>query len=57
MNRIDHFAMNNTGELIEGYLAMAGDAAREREAEEWAEGLIGDSFAVAPGPTSPAPSE
>jgi len=49
--------MNNTGELIEGYLAMARDAAREREAEEWAEELIGDSFAVTPGPTSPAPSE
>jgi hypothetical protein len=57
LNRIDHFAMNNTGELIEGYLAMARDAAREREAEEWAEELIGDSFAVTPGPTSPAPSE
>jgi hypothetical protein len=49
--------MNNAGESIEGYLEMASDAAREREAEEWAEGLIGDSFAVAPGPTSQAPSE
>jgi len=57
LNRIHHFAMNNAGESIEGYLEMARDAAREREAEEWAEGLIGDSFAVAPGPTSQAPSE
>ena len=29
--------------LIEGYSAMAKDAAREREAEEWCEGLIGDA--------------
>jgi len=49
--------MSDLGELIEGYLAMARDAAREREAEEWSEGLIGDSFAVDPGGTSPAPSE
>ena len=56
MNTIDHFAMNNTGELIEGYLAMARDAAREREAEEWAEGLIGDSFAVAPVPLRQRPA-
>ncbi|MFZ3266526.1 MAG: hypothetical protein WA172_21160 [Terriglobales bacterium] len=32
-------------ELIEGYSAMARDAAREREAEEWAEALIGDASA------------
>jgi len=30
-------------ELIDGYSAMAKDAAREREAEEWSEGLIGDA--------------
>jgi hypothetical protein len=29
-------------QLTEGYSAMAKDAAREREAEEWSEGLIGD---------------
>jgi hypothetical protein len=34
-------------ELIEGYSAMAKDAAREREAEEWCEGLIGDASAEA----------
>jgi predicted CopG family antitoxin len=28
--------------LDEGYRAMASDEAREREAEEWAEGLVGD---------------
>jgi hypothetical protein len=48
--------MGDIGELIEGYLAMAKDAARELEAEEWSEGLIGDSFAVDPGATSTAPS-
>jgi len=29
--------------LAEGYKAMAADEAREREAQEWAEGLIGDA--------------
>ena len=33
--------------LIDGYSAMGKDAAREREAEEWAEGLIADAFADA----------
>jgi hypothetical protein len=33
--------------LIEGYCAMAKDAAREREAEEWSEGLIEDASADA----------
>jgi hypothetical protein len=28
--------------LAEGYRAMAADEAREREAEEWVEGLTGD---------------
>jgi hypothetical protein len=46
-DRIDDFAMNNDGELIEGYLAMARDAAREREAKEWSEGLVGDASAQA----------
>jgi predicted CopG family antitoxin len=30
-------------ELDAAYKAMAGDQAREAEAEEWAEGLIGDA--------------
>jgi hypothetical protein len=42
LNRIDDFAMGETGELSEGYLEMSRDAAREREAEEWSEALIGD---------------
>lgn len=42
LNRIDDLAMSET---IEGYTAMAKDAEREREAEEWTEGLIGDASA------------
>ncbi len=34
-------------ELVEGYSAMAKDAEREREAEEWCEELIGDASADA----------
>jgi hypothetical protein len=56
LNKIDDFAMSDDGELIEGYLAMAKDAAREREAEEWSEGLIGDSFPVKQSALSPFPS-
>jgi hypothetical protein len=29
-------------ELLAGYAAMAADEARETEAEEWIEGLVGD---------------
>lgn len=29
-------------DLLAGYQAMATDEAREREAEEWIEGLVGD---------------
>lgn len=29
-------------DLAAGYAAMAADEAREREAHEWAEGLVGD---------------
>lgn len=32
-------------DLEAGYRAMAADAEREREAKEWAEGLIGDTLA------------
>jgi hypothetical protein len=31
--------------LVAQYRAMAGDAEREREAEDWTEGLIGDASA------------
>ena len=43
MNRIDDFQRSYTDGLIEGYSAMARDAVREREAEEWSEGLIEDA--------------
>jgi predicted CopG family antitoxin len=29
-------------DIVEGYRAMAADAAREREAAEWIDGLAGD---------------
>jgi len=45
LSKIDDLAMSGPGGLIEGYTAMAMDAAREREAEEWSEGLIGDASA------------
>jgi hypothetical protein len=34
--------------LEEGYRAMAADQERERQAEEWVEGLAGDSADEAP---------
>ena len=43
LNRVDELAMSGPGGLLEGYSAMASDADREREAEEWSEGLIGDA--------------
>ncbi len=45
LNRIDDLAMTGPGGLLEGYSAMARDAEREREADEWSEGLIGDASA------------
>jgi hypothetical protein len=33
-------------DLAEGYSQMVADAEHEKEAEEWAEGLIGDAFGV-----------
>ena len=42
MDRIDDSTDSNSAELMEGYLEMARDVARERAAEEWSEGLIGD---------------
>ena len=43
LGKIDDLAMSGPGGLIEGYTAMAKDAAGEREAEEWSEGLIADA--------------
>jgi hypothetical protein len=35
---------NSSTALEEAYRDMAADQAREREAEEWSEGLIGDAL-------------
>lgn len=43
LNKIDELATTGPGGLLEGYAAMARDVEREREAEEWSEGLIGDA--------------
>jgi len=43
LSRTDGLAAKGLCGLIEGYSAMAKDAARERDAEEWSEELIGDS--------------
>ena len=45
LSKIEDLAMSGPGGLLEGYSAMAADANREREAEEWSEGLIGDASA------------
>jgi hypothetical protein len=42
LNKIEELTQ---GELLTGYADMARDEAREREAEEWSEGLIGDASA------------
>src|SRR6202162_2707620 len=39
--RVDDLAMSGPGGLIEGYTAMANDAARERAGEGWSEGTVG----------------
>jgi predicted CopG family antitoxin len=35
----------NDRDLEEGYQAMAADRARERDAQEWSDSLIGDALA------------
>jgi hypothetical protein len=47
MTYLDPDEVRTWEELGEGYSAMARDAAREREAEEWSEGLITDASAEA----------
>jgi hypothetical protein len=47
MTYIEPARVWNQKQLIDGYSAMAKDAAREREAEEWSEALIGDASAEA----------
>lgn len=34
----------DTGRIRAGYAAMAADQTREKEALEWSEGLVGDSY-------------
>jgi hypothetical protein len=43
LNRVEELAVSGPGGLLEKYSEMAKDATREREAEEWSEGLIGDA--------------
>lgn len=45
LNKIDDLATSGPGGLMEGYTAMAADAAGEKEAKEWSVGLIGDASA------------
>lgn len=45
LSRADNLATSSPCGLIEGYSAMAKDAARERKAKEWSEGLIGEASA------------
>lgn len=42
---LDKIEELSQGELLGRYSEMASDEAREREAEEWSEGLIGDASA------------
>jgi hypothetical protein len=46
----DETSQPNQPDLAEGYRQMAADAENEKEAEEWAEALIGDAFGVAQEP-------
>ncbi|HMH00442.1 MAG TPA: hypothetical protein VK555_03460 [Terriglobales bacterium] len=43
--RIETLVHAQPGGLLEGYSQMSQDESREREAEEWSEGLIGDASA------------
>ena len=43
--RIETLVHAQPGGLLEGYSQMLQDESREREAEEWSEGLIGDASA------------
>ena len=42
LRKVEELSLSGPGGLIERYASMASDEAREREADEWAEGLIGD---------------
>jgi len=41
---IEELRRNEDALLLEGYRQLAADEEREAEAEEWAEGLVGDAY-------------
>jgi hypothetical protein len=43
LGKIEEMSFSGPGGLVEGYRQMAQDQDREREAQEWSEGLIGDA--------------
>ena len=43
LDRVEQLRDSAPGGLVEQYAAMASDQAREREADEWSEGLISDA--------------
>jgi hypothetical protein len=45
LEKVEELSISGPGGLMEKYAEMANDKAREREAEEWSEGLIGDASA------------
>jgi len=45
LEKAEHLSISGPGGLVEKYREMASDKEREREAEEWSEGLIGDASA------------
>ena len=45
LERVEEISNRTRGGLLDGYTEMANDQTREREAEEWSEGLIGDASA------------
>ncbi len=45
LEKVEELSISGPGGLVEKYTEMANDEARECEAEEWSEGLIGDASA------------
>jgi hypothetical protein len=43
-DEIEKFGNSKHAELLSAYSEMAGDREREKEAQEWCEGLIGDAI-------------
>lgn len=42
-DKIEELSIGGPGGLMERYAEMANDVEREREAEEWSEGMVGDA--------------